>query len=196
MTSFVSVSMSPAPVIVPSAPTSTPDTAPVAKVIPAPAKQPEIPRPARPETRPEPAPSPAPALSPAPPPAIRPEPPADEGAEAPAHLKGDPLATLRWSDDMLRTFPGNAKAYALRAAALYDLGRYGEIPGTLQAAVASGVTIRSLFRFPRFVHMVQEEASARRLPEAVRAQLGQLPGARAEDAPRPFLDRRKGRFRK
>ena len=121
--------------------------------------------------------------------------PVDEGAEAPAHLKGDPSKTLRWSDEMIRSFTGNPKAYALRVVALYDLGRYGEIPGTLQAAAASGVAIRSLFRFPRFAQMVQEESTARRLPEPVRAQLGQMQGGRGEGPKRPIQERRKFRFR-
>lgn len=174
-------------------PTAAPSTTPSAS----PPASPEPP--ARKEASPPavaaPAPAPAPAPIPAPAPPAKAEVPVDEGAEAPAHLQGDPLATLRWSEEMLRTFPGNAKALALRVVALYDLGRYGEIPGALQASVASGVPIRTLFRFPRFVHMVQEEAAARRLPEPVRAQLEQMPGVRGEGPRRPLPDRRKFRFR-
>ncbi|MFN8011226.1 MAG: serine/threonine-protein kinase [Holophagaceae bacterium] len=124
-----------------------------------------------------------------------PAPAPDEALEAPAHLKGDPLMTLRWSEELLRNFPGNPKATALRIVALYELGRYGEIPGALQVAAASGVPPRTLFRFPRFVRMVQEEARERRLPEPVRAQLGRMQEERAEALPRPPAERRKFRFR-
>lgn len=103
--------------------------------------------------------------------------------------------TLRWSEELLRNFPGNPKATALRIVALYDLGRYGEIPGALQVAAASGVPLRTLFRFPRFVRMVQEEARERRLPEPVRAQLGRMQEERAQSLPRPPAERRKFRFR-
>jgi serine/threonine-protein kinase len=189
----------------PAVPAQPPPSAPAPEApIPAPATPPapsepaargDSPRPAAPASTFAPAPVPAPAPALPAKPELPPELPVDEGAEAPAHLQGDPLATLRWSEEMLRTFPGNAKALALRVVALYDLGRYGEIPGALQASVASGVPIRALFRFPRFVHMVQEEAQARRLPEPVRAQLEQLPGGRGEGLRRPLPDRRKFRFR-
>jgi serine/threonine-protein kinase len=165
---------------------------PVAAPAPQARPLPAAPAPARePVKTVPPAPAPAeapPVLAPAPLPAV---PAPDEATEAPAHLQGDPMRTLRWSEELLRAFPGNAKASALRIVALYELGRYGEIPGALQATVDSGVPVRSLFRFPRFVAMVREEAAARRLPEPVRAQLERLQGDRPGPPLRPGLERRR-----
>ncbi len=192
----------PPPVAPPAAAAPPPkDAAPVeapAPAAPAPGPAPVKAEP-RPEARPEPRLEPAtakapPAAAPAVPPA-RPEGPGDEALEAPAHLKGDPMLTLRWSEEMLRNFPGNPKASALRIVALYDLGRYGEIPRALETALASGVPVRALFRVPRFARMVQEEARARRLPEPVRAQLERFREERPEGPPQPPPERRKFRFR-
>lgn len=169
----------PAPEPLPAAPTPTPTregSREPAKAVLSPPQAP--PAEAAPVAAPAPAPLPA-------------EPAPDEATEPPAHLRGDPMRTLRWSEDLLRAFPGNAKASALRLVALYDLGRYGEIPGALQATVDSGVPVRSLFRFPRFVAMVREEAAARRLPGPVRAQLERMQGDRPGPPLRPGLERRR-----
>jgi serine/threonine-protein kinase len=168
------------PVTSPAAPPQPPPAAPRAEKASVPRPQPPVTPPAEAQTAPPAAPA---------------DPPADDAMEAPAHLKGDPMLTLRWTEEMLRAFPGNPKASALRIVALYDLGRYGEIPRALESTLAAGVPVRALFRVPRFAHMVQQEARARRLPEEVRAQLQRMQEERPEGPGRPPAERRKLRFR-
>jgi hypothetical protein len=65
----------------------------------------------------------------------------------------------------------NPRAYALKIAALYGLGRYQEMPGVLEAGKEHGVKPVQYLAFGAFQAMLREERRERRLPPDVRESL-------------------------
>jgi hypothetical protein len=171
----------PLPVTAPSSPAPTNKAAAAAPARPVPAPQAAVP------------PAAAPVRDPGVPPVEPVKPSRPEPTETGEAFDAAPAAALRMAEEALRAQPGNPKAHAIRIVALYDLGRYGELAGALRAALAAGVPVRAMMRFPRFAHMVKQELAERRLPEAVRRQLEELGEGAA--GPRPGAPRPRFRFR-
>jgi eukaryotic-like serine/threonine-protein kinase len=117
--------------------------------------------------------------------------------EAARSLGGQPQDSLALCDRVIRDHPMNPRAYALKTVALYDLGRYQEIPGVLDAGQEHGVKPAQYLAFGHFAAMLREERRERRLPLEVRASLvAELPlgtrrpgqGPRQQRGQRPSRD--------
>jgi serine/threonine-protein kinase len=102
--------------------------------------------------------------------------------EAAKGLMDQPQGSLAACDRVLKDHPMNPRAYALKATALYGLGRYQEMPGVLAAGKEHGVKPVQFLAYGHFTAMLREERRERRLPAGVREALAEvLPftGARA-----------------
>jgi hypothetical protein len=96
--------------------------------------------------------------------------------EAAKGLVDQPQSSLAHCERVLRDHPMNPRAYALKAVALYGLGRYQEVPGVLDAGKEHGVKPVQYLAFGHFTAMLREERRERRLPPEVReALLAELP---------------------
>ncbi|MCC6513140.1 MAG: protein kinase [Geothrix sp.] len=91
--------------------------------------------------------------------------------EAARGMVDQPQGSLAQCDRVLREHPTNSRAYALKAVALYGLGRYQEMPGVLAAGREQGVRPIQLLAFSSFQAMLREERRERRLPLEVRESL-------------------------
>ena len=91
--------------------------------------------------------------------------------EAAKGLVDQPKGSLDLCDRVLRDHPMNPRAYALKATALYGLGRYQELPGVLDAGKEKGVKPVQYLAFGAFQAMLREERRERRLPPEVRESL-------------------------
>jgi len=91
--------------------------------------------------------------------------------EAAKGLVDQPRGSLALCDRVLRDHPLNPRAYALKTVALYDLGRYLEMPGVLDAGKEQGVKPIQYLAFGAFQAMLREERRERRLPPEVRESL-------------------------
>ncbi|MDR3685311.1 MAG: protein kinase [Geothrix sp.] len=91
--------------------------------------------------------------------------------EAARGLADQPQGSLALCDRVIRDHPGNARAYALKAVALYGLGRYQEMPGVLDAGRECGVRPGQYLAFGHFTAMLREERRERRMPPEVRQTL-------------------------
>jgi hypothetical protein len=91
--------------------------------------------------------------------------------EAAKGLVDQPKGSLALCDRVLRDHPLNPRAYALKATALYGLGRYQEMPGVLDAGKEHGVKPIQYLAFGAFQAMLREERRERRLPLEVRESL-------------------------
>jgi serine/threonine-protein kinase len=135
----------------------------------------EAPAPGRkPEPKSEPGPAPRAAAKPRP---RLTEPEADDLLnEAAKGLVDQPQGSLALCERVLRDHPMNPRAYALKTVALYDLGRYRDIPGVLDVGKEQGVRPVQLLAFGAFKAMLRDERRDRRLPQEVReALLAELP---------------------
>ena len=117
--------------------------------------------------------------------------------EAAKGLVDQPQGSLDRCDRVIRDHPMNPRAYALKTAALYGLGRYQEMPGVLDAGKEHGVKPAQYLAFGHFTAMLREERREPRLPQGVRASLvaelpfGALrlgPGVRQQRVQRPSSD--------
>ena len=91
--------------------------------------------------------------------------------EAAKGLVDQPGGSLAACDRVLRDHPMNSRAYALKTAALYGLGRYQDMPGVLDAGKEHGVKPVQFLAFGAFQAMLREERRERRLPQEVRESL-------------------------
>ncbi|HJV49186.1 MAG TPA: protein kinase [Geothrix sp.] len=164
----------------PAAPPSSVPTPAAAE--PRVAPKPERSEPATPKPSPKSTPKPAPEA----PPRMTEEEATELLNEAARGLVDQPQGSLALCDRVLRGHPLNPRAYALKATALYGLGRYQEMPGVLEAGKEHGVKPVQYLAFGHFTAMLREERRERRLPPDVRESLlAELPvgnlrtGARA-----------------
>ncbi len=158
-----------------------PSKAPILITLPAPVAPPGqsiAVEPAKPEPRPEPRkPVPAPrGVAPAAPipraaPRLSDQEANDLLNEAAKGLVDQPQGSLVQCDRVIRDHPLNPRAYALKAVALYGLGRYQEMPAVVAAGKDQGVKPIQLLAFSSFQAMLREERRERRLPQEVRESL-------------------------
>ena len=163
---------------------------------------PPPPEPANPpEVKPEPAPVPKAAPKVAPPAAEVPvpskrEPPAlatiDQAAMV---LDRDPKAALAFLDRHLVVDPHNARAWALKLAAHYQLDDIEGFSAAARGFHESGTPRMGLRMVPRFRMLLKQERENPKLPPALREKLLEdLPPARGEDGPRPRFPLKRPRF--
>jgi serine/threonine protein kinase len=91
--------------------------------------------------------------------------------EAVKGLLDQPAGSLTLCDRVLKDHPMNPRAYALKTVALYDLGRYQEMPGVMDAGKEQGVKPIQYLAFGAFQAMLRMERRERRLPPEVRESL-------------------------
>jgi len=154
-----------------------PVPAPPSAVPPAPPPESAQP-PVKTEPTPEAVPAQAPKAAPRPTQAARPRPQlsAQEASdllnEAALGLLDQPQGSLDRCNRVILDHPLNPRAYALKAAALYGLGRYQEMPAVLEAGREHGVRPVQYLAYGHFTSMLREERRERRLPSEVRESLG------------------------
>jgi len=111
--------------------------------------------------------------------------------EAAKGMVDQPQGSLAQCDRVLRDHPMNPRAYALKAVALYRLGRYQELPGVLATGKEQGVKPIQLLAFASFQAMLREERRERRLPQEVRESLAaELPLGTMRSGQGPWQQRK------
>jgi serine/threonine-protein kinase len=91
--------------------------------------------------------------------------------EAANGMMDQPQGALANCDRVLLDHPMNARAYALKATALYGLGRYQEMPGVVETGKKHGVLPVQYLAYGHFKAMLREERREHRLPQNVREAL-------------------------
>jgi len=111
--------------------------------------------------------------------------------EAAKGMMDQPQGSLAQCDRVLRDHPMNPRAYALKAVALYGLGRYQELTGVLATGREQGVKPIQLLAFASFQAMLREERRERRLPQEVRESLAaELPLGTMRSGQGPWQQRK------